>query len=103
MAPGPPGQSAFQLRLQLNDVHPVVWRRLIVPGSVRMSKLSEMLLAAMGWTNSHLHAFRVGDARYGMNFDEYPEGEIDEKQVTVLQCRPSRNSLAEEDLRHVIP
>jgi len=49
-----------------------------------MAKLSEMLLAAMGWTNSHLHAFRVGEKRYGMNFDEYPDGEIDEKTVTVL-------------------
>ncbi len=51
-----------------------------------MAKLSEMLLAAMGWTNSHLHAFRVGEKRYGMNFDEYPDGEIDEKAVTVLQA-----------------
>jgi hypothetical protein len=45
-----------------------------------------MLLAAMGWTNSHLHAFRVGDKRYGMCFDEYPEEEVDEKGVTVLQA-----------------
>ena len=51
-----------------------------------MAKLSEMLLVAMGWTNSHLHAFEVGDRRYGMCFDEYPEGEIDEKEVTVLQA-----------------
>jgi len=50
-----------------------------------MAKLADMLIAAMGWTNSHLHAFRVGDARYGMNFDEFPEGEIDEKSATVLQ------------------
>lgn len=85
-SPRPPGQSVFQFRIQLNDVNPVVWRRLLVPGSVRMAKLSEMLLAAVGWTNSHLHAFRVGDVRYGMNFDEYPDGEIDEKQVTVLQA-----------------
>lgn len=63
-----------------------------------MAKLSEMLLAAMGWTNSHLHAFRVGDARYGMNFDEYPEGEIDEKQVTVLQAlRDERRFVYEYD------
>jgi hypothetical protein len=51
-----------------------------------MAKLSDVLLAAMGWTNSHLHAFRVGEKRYGMNFDEYPDGEIDEKTVTVLQA-----------------
>ena len=73
------------MRIQLNDVDPVIWRRLLVPGSVRMAKLANILIAGMGWTNSHLHAFRVGEKRYGMNFDEYPEGEIDEKSVTVLQ------------------
>ena len=83
--PQPPGQSVFRFRIQLNDVDPVIWRRLLVPGSVRMAKLADMLIAGMGWTNSHLHAFRVGEKRYGMNFDEYPEGEIDEKSVTVLQ------------------
>jgi hypothetical protein len=51
-----------------------------------MARLSEMLLAAMGWTNSHLHAFRVGQKLYGMNDDEFPDGEIDEKTVTVLQA-----------------
>jgi hypothetical protein len=84
--PKPPGQSVFCLRVQLNDVDPVIWRRLLVPGAIRMAKLAEILLAAMGWSNSHLHAFTVGGARYGMNYDEYPEGEIDEKSVTVLQA-----------------
>lgn len=81
-----PGQSVFRLRIQLEDVDPVIWRRLLVPGAVRMSKLADVLLAAMGWNNSHLHAFRVGGRRYGMNFDEFPDGEIDEKTITVLQA-----------------
>jgi hypothetical protein len=49
-----------------------------------MSKLAEILLAAMGWSHSHLHAFTIGDQRYGMKYDDFPEGEIDEKSVTVL-------------------
>ena len=40
----------------------------------------------MGWTNSHLHAFTVGDARCGMCFDEHLEREIDEQTVTVLRA-----------------
>jgi len=43
-----------------------------------------MLQAAMGWTDSHLHCFRIGDELYGMQFDDYPEGEIDETSVTVI-------------------
>ena len=51
-----------------------------------MSKLSEMLLAAMGWSNSHLHQFRVGDVLYGMHVDDWPEEEIDEKRFSVVQA-----------------
>jgi hypothetical protein len=80
-----PSQSAFRLRIQLNDVDPVIWRRILVPGAIRMAKFADILLAAMGWSNSHLHAFTVGNKRYGMNDDEFPEGEVDEKTVTVLQ------------------
>ena len=43
-----------------------------------------MLQASMGWTNSHLHCFTVGEDRYGMKLDEYPDGEIDESTVTVV-------------------
>ncbi len=57
-----------------------------MPGAAKMAKLSEMLLATMGWTNSHLHAFEVGEKRYGMCFDDYPDDEIDEKGVTVLEA-----------------
>jgi hypothetical protein len=51
-----------------------------------MAKLADILLTAMGWSNSHLHAFRVGEKRYGMVDDDFPEDEIDEKAVTVLQA-----------------
>lgn len=97
-SPQPPGQSVFRLRIQLRDIDPVVWRRVLVPGSVRMAKLADMLIAAMGWNNSHLHAFQVGDKQYGMHFDDWPEGEIDEKTVTVLQAlRDERRFLFDYD------
>jgi len=61
MASNPPkpagDQSVFRLRFQLRDVNPAVWRRILVPGSIRMAKLGSILLAAMGWNNSHLHVF----------------------------------------------
>ncbi len=59
-------------------------RRLLVPGSVRLDKLHRMLQAAMGWEDCHLHAFEIGGERYGMQFDEYPQGELQEKDFTVV-------------------
>ena len=65
VVPTPPGQGVFQLRITLDDVEPTVWRRLLVPASVRLAKLHDIFQAGMGWTNSHLHSFTIGGERYG--------------------------------------
>ena len=82
--PVPPGQPAFQLRIALHEVEPTVWRRVLVPGTVRLNKLHRMIQAAMGWEDCHLHAFEIAGSRYGMQFDDFPPDELDEKTVTVL-------------------
>lgn len=91
-----PGQGVFQLRITLDEVEPAVWRRLLVPAGVRMAKLHDIFQASMGWTNSHLHCFTVGGERYGMLLDEYPDGEIDEKAVTVLRAIGQHRSFGYE-------
>jgi hypothetical protein len=41
-------QPVFQLRIQLEEVMPTVWRRLLAPGGVRLAELHHMFQAAMG-------------------------------------------------------
>ena len=86
MVPTPPAQTVFQLHVELRNVVPAVWRRVLVPGSVKLAKLHEYFQAGMGWTNSHMHYFGIGDDRYGAQFDEYPDGEINERDVTVMRA-----------------
>ena len=62
----------------------MVWRRLLVPGGVRLPRLHGMFQAVMGWTDSHLHQFRINDSIYGMQGDDYPDDELDEASVTVI-------------------
>ena len=38
----------------------------------------------MGWEDRHLHAFEIGGDRYGMQLDEHPDEELEEKDVTVV-------------------
>ena len=82
----PPPQQVIQLRISLAEVTPEVWRRVLVPGGVRLAKLHAILQAAMGWTDSHLHVFRIGDDVYGAQFDDYPPEEVDERTVSVLKA-----------------
>jgi hypothetical protein len=73
----------------LCEVRPTVWRRLLVPGEVRLPKLHRIFQAAMGWEDCHLHAFAIGGTRYGTQFDDddddddFSADELDEKAVTV--------------------
>lgn len=85
-APQGAGHPTCRLRIALSEVDPTIWRRLIVPADVRLSKLADVLLVAMGWSNSHMHQFRIGDALYGMHLEDWDKDELDEKRVSVVEA-----------------
>ena len=84
--PVPRGQPVLRCSVALRGVEPLVWRRLLIPGSIRLDKLHRMIQAAMGWEDRHLHRFEIAGAQYGMQFDDYPEDELDEAAVTVASA-----------------
>lgn len=57
--------SVYQLKVKLLGTRPPVWRRLLVAADIRLSELHTVVQVAMGWHDSHLHSFEVGDERYG--------------------------------------
>ena len=58
------------LRVELTGTSPLVWRRVLVNASSTFEDLHGVLQLAMGWEDYHLHEFRVGDLRIGINDDE---------------------------------
>ena len=60
------GRSAYQLKVTLLHTKPPVWRRVLVDGSATLDQVHEVIQAAFGWWNYHLHEFEVGRARYGV-------------------------------------
>jgi hypothetical protein len=57
------------LKVTLDEIDPPMWRRLDVPASVTLARLHDLLQAALGWTNSHLHVFEIGDQRIAIPYD----------------------------------
>lgn len=47
----------FQLRISLRDVRPSVWRSVVVSPETTFDTLHDIIQAAMGWENFHLHRF----------------------------------------------
>ena len=78
-------KRVYQLRVELQHIAPPVWRRILVPDSVKLTKLDRIVQAAMGWTNSHLHDWNIGQRRYGVLDKEWVGSDdmLDEKKFTV--------------------
>jgi hypothetical protein len=54
----------YQLKVELAGIEPPIWRRLLVRGDMNLGLLHAVIQVAMGWTNSHLHEFNIGNVRY---------------------------------------
>ena len=59
-------EPVARVRIELQSVTPPVWRRVDVPLSCTLAALHDVIQIAMGWTDSHLHEFTVGERVYGM-------------------------------------
>ena len=54
----------YQFRITLLDIRPPIWRR-IQDEDCTLDKLHEHVQTAMGWTNSHLHHFKINETFFG--------------------------------------
>ncbi len=55
----------YQLKVTLLGTSPPIWRRLLVPADVTLAQLHDVLQAAMGWQECHMHEFSAGGRHFG--------------------------------------
>lgn len=87
LLPVPEQPRGFRVRLDLRDTKPPVWRRLDLPGDIALSDLHEVIQAAMGWTDTHLHRFRTGSGYDAPSF------------VTRFDVEEGEEGVLEDDVR----
>jgi hypothetical protein len=90
-----PRGDIYQIKVTLKDSKPPIWRRIQVPGDVRLDTLHRILQVVMGWDDYHLHQFIVGGEYYGEPHPDYamwgPEMR-DESRVRLRQIAPREKS-----------
>ena len=59
--------QVYQFKITLQDISPLIWRRIRVPASYTFWDLHVAIQDAMGWTDSHLHEFRLKNMKTGRN------------------------------------
>jgi len=56
-------RQIYQLKIELRDSHPKIWRRVQVTEEITFSELHYILQLAMGWENDHMYEFVVKKIR----------------------------------------
>jgi hypothetical protein len=75
------GEAAVTLKVTLQGSKPPIWRRLVMPAGASLGRLHSAIQAAMGWRDSHLHAFDAGGRTYSAS--GMADGGADESRVTL--------------------
>lgn len=73
----------YEIKVQLKDIEPPIWRILRVPSRTSLLRLHRILQRAMGWTNSHLYLFEVDGKRYGEPSTEWDIEVLDSRKMTL--------------------
>ncbi|MCK6478674.1 MAG: plasmid pRiA4b ORF-3 family protein [Planctomycetes bacterium] len=78
----------YQVCVTLKGSRAAVWRRLLVPADIALDRLHFVLQAAMGWSASHGHLFRVGGKEFGdakTDIEEDPGGDCADEGLLTFE------------------
>jgi hypothetical protein len=67
-----------RIKIELRDIKPKIWRRVDVPLSTTLMGLHDIIQVAMGWNDSHLFEFQIGDKVYS---EPYSDDELYERKI----------------------
>ena len=67
-----------RVRIELREIEPTLWRRVDVPLTSTLLALHDIIQVTVGWTDSHLFEFVVGERVYS---EPLPDDELFERKV----------------------
>ncbi|MFG2038916.1 plasmid pRiA4b ORF-3 family protein [Dactylosporangium sp. NPDC048998] len=80
----------YQVKVGLKGAKPPIWRRLEVPADVSLAGLHNIIQAAFGWNDSHLHVFETPFGDFGVADRDL--GYRSDGSVTLEQVAPAVKS-----------
>lgn len=59
-------KQVYQFKVSLKGIEPVIWRQIVVPASYSFWNLHVAIQDSMGWSDCHLHMFRIANPETGV-------------------------------------
>ncbi|MHA7268439.1 plasmid pRiA4b ORF-3 family protein [Arthrobacter sp. HLT1-20] len=63
-----PSEATYQLKIQIDNIIPAVWRTVDVPAAIALDELHHVIQRLFAWEDTHLHEFRIGDHTTGVRY-----------------------------------
>ena len=77
--------DVFRIRIELDDVDPLIWRRIELPVSATFWDLHCAIQDSMGWLDCHLHDFDVEGTRIGVSDPEEDDALLPEWEIPLAK------------------
>ncbi len=62
--------KAYQIKIELVDSNPIIWRRVIIPADITFKRLHDTIQFSMNWLGYHLHEFDFPEEKLRITNDE---------------------------------
>lgn len=59
--------EVYQIHVWIRHISPMIWRRLLMRADSTLVNLHDAIQIAFGWSDFHLHRFRIHGRDYGVN------------------------------------
>ncbi len=75
----------YEIRVELQEIEPPIWRTIQVPSRTTLSKLNRILQLAMGSADYHLYLFKVDGRLYSQPSPEWDFEVFNSRKLTLEQ------------------
>jgi hypothetical protein len=75
------GGEIYQLRVVIDGISPLIWRRLLVAADTTIAELHTILQTVFGWSGEHLHRFVIHGTEYGISYAGGPGFRDDARKI----------------------
>src|SRR5690242_17440102 len=59
--------EVYQIHVWIRHISPMIWRWLLMRADSTLANLHDAIQIAFGWSDFHLHRFRIHGRDYGVN------------------------------------
>src|SRR3954453_4876605 len=91
--------EVYQFHVWIRQISPMIWRRFLMRADSPLANLHDAIQIAFGWSDFHLHRFRIHGRDYGVNRVGGPGFSHDARMVRLadFQFRTNERFLYEYD------